>query len=117
MKKYIMIEGIILIALSILPFSVSTVASEEDIVRMQGSIMSVDAKNNIMVVNEKTFTWNQSTIFNNDKGSQIGIDKFTSKSWVFIEGKRGGQYIVIEKIYLLPKHVDYKERYLYPFMQ
>jgi hypothetical protein len=116
-KKYIMVGAIVLIALSILPFSTLTSASEEAVVKMQGSIMSIDVSKNIMVVNEKTFTWNQSTIFNNDKASQIGIDKFTPKSWVFIEGGRKGQSIVIKIIYLLPKHVDYKERYLYPFMQ
>jgi hypothetical protein len=116
-KKCIMIGGIIFIVLSILPFSTLTSASEEAIVKMQGSIMSIDVSKNIMIVNEKTFIWNQSTIFNNDRGSQIGVDKFTPKSWVFIEGERKGQSIVINKIYLLPKHVDYKERYRYPFMQ
>ncbi|MGB7573664.1 MAG: hypothetical protein WBN53_07355 [Thermodesulfobacteriota bacterium] len=117
MKKCIMIGGIIFIVLSILPFSTLTSASEEAIVKMQGSIMSIDVGKNIIIVNEKTFIWNQSTIFNNDRGSQIGVDKFTPKSWVFIEGERKGQSIVINKIYLLPKHVDYKERYRYPFMQ
>jgi len=116
-KKYVMVGTIVLIALSILPFLTLTFASEEAIVKMQGSIMSIDVSKNIMIVNEKTFIWNQSTIFNDDKGFQIGVDRFKPKSWVYIEGEKGGQYITIKTIYLLPKHVDYKERYLYPFMQ
>jgi hypothetical protein len=116
-KNFIVTGGIILIAFSILPFSTWTFASEEGISKTQGPIMSIDFKKNIMVVNEKTFIWNKSTIFNDDKESIIGIEKFKPKSWVFIEGEKGDKYIVIKKVYLIPKYVDKKERHLYPFMQ
>jgi len=116
-KNFIRIGGIILIAFSILPSSTWTFASEEGISKTQGPIMRIDFKKNSMVVNEKTFIWNKSTVFNDDKGSITGIEKFKTKSWVFIEAETGDQYIVIKKIYLLPKHVGKKERHLYPFMQ
>ena len=117
MKNFIRIGGIILIAFSMLPCSTWTFASDEGISKTQGRIMSIDFKKNIMVVNEITFIWNKSSIFNDDKESIIGIEKFKPKSWVFIEGEKGDKYIVIKKIYLLPKYVDQKERHLYPFMQ
>jgi hypothetical protein len=116
-KNFIRIGGIILIAFSVLLSSTWTFASEEGISKTQGRIMGIDFKKNIMVVNEKTFIWNKSTIFNNDKESVIGIEKFKTKSWVFIEGEPGDKNTVIKRIYLLPKHVGKKERHLYPFMQ
>jgi hypothetical protein len=116
-KNFIKISGIILIAFSILPFSTWTLALEEKILKTQGPIMSIDLKKNIMVVNEETFIWNKNTIFNDDKESMIGIEKFKPKSWVFIEGEKGDKHIVIKKVYLLPKYVGWKERHLYPFMQ
>jgi hypothetical protein len=62
-KNFIRIGGIILIAFSILPSSTWTFASEEGISKTQGPIMRVDFKKNSMVVNEKTFIWNKSTVF------------------------------------------------------
>ena len=117
MKKRIIAAGIIFIAFSLLLSSALTLALAQSTVKMQGLVMSIDAKNNVMVVNEKTFVWDQSTVFNDEKGAQIGIDKFKPRSWVFIEGEKGDQSIVIKTIYLLPKYVGSKERYLYPFMQ
>lgn len=117
MKNFIRIGGIILIAFSILASSTWTFATEEVVSRTQGPIMRIDLKKNVMVVNEKTFIWNRSTIFNDDKESVIGIERFKTKSWVFIEGEPRDKDVVIKKIYLLPKHVGKKERHLYPFMQ
>ena len=117
MKNRILTGAIILLAFSILPFSTLSFASEEGISKTQGPIMSIDFKKNIMVVNEKTFIWNKSTVFNDEKELIIGKEKFKPKSWVFIEGEKGDKYIVIKKVYLLPKYVDKTERHLYPFMQ
>jgi hypothetical protein len=116
-KKYIVIGGIILIAFSLLPFSTMALALDEGIYKNQGTIMKMDLKKNIMIVNEKTFVWNQNTSFFDEKGSPIKIERFKLKSWVFIEGEKADKHIVIKKIYLLPKYVDNKERHLYPFMQ
>lgn len=117
MKNCILTGAIILLAFSILPFSTLTFASEEGTPKTQGPIMKIDFNKNIMVVNEKTFIWNKTTIFSDDKESIIGKERFKPKSWVFIEGEKGDKYIVIKKVYLLPKYVDKTERHLYPFMQ
>lgn len=117
MKTRVRIGGIILIAFSILLCSTVTFALDEGISKAEGLIMSIDFKKNIMVVNEKTFIWNKSSIFYNEKESKIDIDRFKPKSYVFIEGEKGDKYIVIKKIYLFPKYLDKKERRLYPFMQ
>jgi hypothetical protein len=96
-----------------------TFASEGDIVKLQGVIMSIEVKQNRMVVNEGLFTWNEKTMISNAKGSPITIDKFKPKAWVYIEGvnDKKNKRIVIEKIYLLPKYVAKKEKQSYPFIQ
>jgi len=116
-KTCIRIGGIILIAFPILLCSTLTLALNEGMSKAEGLIMSIDFKKNVMVVNEKTFIWNKSSIFNDEKESKIEIDRFKPKSYVFIEGEKGDKYIVIKKIYLFPKYLDKKERRLYPFMQ
>ncbi len=117
MKTHIMIGGIILIVFSVLSGSTLTFALNEGMSKAEGLIMSIDFKKNIMVVNEKTFIWDKSSIFYNERESKIDIDRFKPKSYVFIEGEKGEKYIVIKKIYLFPKYLDKKERRLYPFMQ
>jgi hypothetical protein len=116
-KTRIMIGGIILIAFLIVPIPTLTLALNEGMSKAEGLIMSIDIKKKIMVVNEKTFIWDKNSTFYNEKESEIDIDRFKSKSYVFIEGEKGDKYIVIKKIYLFPKYLDKKERRLYPFMQ
>jgi hypothetical protein len=100
-------------------FSTLTFALEEDIYRNQGIIMNLDLRQKMMIVNERTFTWDQTTIIYNEKGVPINIENFKTKAWVYIEGvkEKKDNHIRIEKIYLLPKHVDKKERHLYSFIQ
>jgi len=118
-KKRLLIGGIILISSYLLIFSTLAFASEDDIVKIQGMIMDLDVNKNTMIVNEKLFVWSQNTTLYNDKGFPLTIDKFKPKSWVYIEGERdkNNRRIIINKIYLLPKYVDKKERHLYPFME
>jgi hypothetical protein len=94
-----------------------TFATDEAVSKAEGLIMSIDFKKNIMVVNEKTFIWNKSSVFYNEKESRIEIDRFKPKSYVFIKGEKGDKYIVIKKMYLFPKYLDKNERRLYPFIQ
>jgi hypothetical protein len=94
-----------------------TYGIEENIVKTQGRIMALDLKRNTMVVNEKTFVWKQNSAVYNDKGSPATIDKFRPNTWVYIEGEKDNNKIIINKIYLLPKYVERKERHLYPFME
>lgn len=98
-------------------FSSLTFASGEEIYRNQGIIMSIDLKQKIMVVNERIFTWDHTTMIFNEKESPISIENFKPNKWVYIEGVREKKKnpMRIEKIYLLPKYVDKKERHLYSF--
>ena len=108
----------ILVVSSIIIFSTSTFASGQERYKNQGSIMEKDLKKNTMIVNERQFPWNQNTTFYDDKGHAVGIDGFKRKSWVYIEGIRDkNNILLIEKIYLLPKYVEKKEKHRYPFME
>jgi hypothetical protein len=119
MGKSLLEKRMILLLFFMLISSGLTFASEGDIYKGQGLIMNIDAKINMMIVNERQFVWNQNTIVNNEKGSPVQMDKFKAKAWVYIEGvkDKNNNRIIIEKIYLLPKYVDKNERHLYPFMQ
>lgn len=117
-KKLFLLGGMILICSSLFSFFTLAFGIEDHIVKTQGRIMTLDIKKNTMIVNEKTFVWNQKSAIYNDKGSPITIDKFRPKARVYIEGERGnGEGIMINKIYLLPKYVNPKEKHLYPFME
>ena len=108
----------IFVVSSIIIFSALSFASEEALYKNQGSIMEIDFTKNTMIVNERHFAWSQSTAFYDSKGSLTGIEGFKRKSWVYIEGKKQiNNIILIEKIYLLPKYVGKKEKHRYPFME
>lgn len=119
MKKSLLIGGMILISCYLFTFCALGLASEQDIVKIQGVIMALDLNKNTMIVNEKSFVWSQKTAIYNDKGSPVTIDKFRPKTWVYLEGEKdkNNRRIIINKIYLLPKYIDKKERHLYPFME
>jgi outer membrane protein assembly factor BamE (lipoprotein component of BamABCDE complex) len=118
-KKRLWIVGMILVSSYLFTSSTLAFASEEDTAKIQGIVMALDINKNTMIVNEKLFVWNQNTAVYNDKGSPMTIDKFKPQTWVYIEGERdkNNRRIIINKIYLLPKYVDKKERHLYPFME
>ncbi len=119
MKKSLLIGQIILISSCLFIFCTLAFASEEDTAKIQGIVMALDINKNTMIVNEKLFVWNQNTAIYNDKGSSVTIDKFKPKTWVYIEGERdkNNRQIIINKIYLLPKYIDKKEKHLYTFME
>jgi hypothetical protein len=103
---------------SIIMFSTLSVASGAGVYKNQGAIMEIDLKKNTMIVNERHFIWNQNAAFYDSNGFLTGIDGFKRKSWVYIEGTmHRDNIILIEKIYLLPKYVEKKERNRYPFME
>jgi len=92
-------------------------AQGQDAFKIQGLIMNVDLQKNMMIVNESTFIWNQNTKFYNEKGSPVTVDKLRVKTWVYIEGLKDSaqKRMMAEKIYILPKYIDRKEKHLYPF--
>jgi hypothetical protein len=103
---------------SIIIFSAMLVAAGEGLYKNQGAIAKIDLSKNTMLVNERIFVWNQNTAFYDNNSSPIGIHRFGPKSWVYIEGTiQRNNIILIEKLYLLPKYVEKKERHRYPFME
>ena len=96
-----------------------TLASDESIFRIQGIVMDLDLKKNILIVNERTLFWDQNTIFYNEKGSRVTLDIIKTRTWVYIEGIRDNlkKRVVAEKIYVIPKYIHEKEKHLYPFIQ
>ncbi len=119
MKKRAFCAGLLSATIFLFVIPALTFASEKDIIRIQGRVMELDLKNNRMIVNERTFIWDQNTVFYNEKGSPITLDKLRTKTWVYIEGWRDStkKRVLAEKIYLLPKYIPEQEKPLYPFMQ
>ncbi len=96
-----------------------TFAWEGAMVRLQGTVMVVDAKQSILTVNERSFTCNPQTAIYNEKGQPITLDKLKPRGWVYIEAvadraKRGN---LAKKIHVIPKYIHEKERHRYPFME
>jgi hypothetical protein len=112
-------KGFLLTVFFLLFFSVLTFAEDISIVKMQGVMMSVDLKKSTVVINERTFSWDQHTTFHNEQGSPIKIDKLRTKGWVYIEGENDKVHKrwVAKKIYLLPKFIESKNLHLYPFIE
>jgi len=107
------------VIVAIFGISSLTFALDESIVKIQGKVMELDFKKNVMVVNERTFFLGPNTLFYNDKGSPIAADRLRPKAWVYLEGTlhESGKKVIAEKIYLIPKYIHGKEKELYPFIQ
>jgi len=117
-KKNIYSRGFFLTILLSLFISSLTFAADKGIVSFQGIVMELDWEKKIIIVNERSFAFDQNTIVHNEKGSPIPQDNLKTKTWVFIEGvKDKSQKKVAKKIYLLPKYIDEKEKRLYPFIK
>jgi hypothetical protein len=101
----------------VLIISFLTFASDKDVVRIQGRVMEVDLGNRMMIVNEKTFIWDQNTVFYDEKGIPVTVNRLKTKTWVYIEGIRdiSQKRVIAGKIYFLPKYIPGKEKHLYPF--
>ena len=112
-------KEILLIVFWVLLIPTLTSALEGGIVNMQGVVMAVDVKQGTFVVNEKLFVWDQHTAVQTEKGIQTTIDKLKVKDWVYVEGvqDRARSRIEAQRIYLLPKQIDRKEKHHYPFME
>ncbi len=112
------LRGILLTILFSLFISSLTFAADKDTVTFQGIVTELDWKKRIIIVNERSFAFNENTIVHNDKGSPIPQDKLKTKTWVFVEGvKDKNRKKLATKIYLLPKYIDEKEKHLYPFIK
>jgi hypothetical protein len=113
-------KGIVAGVLFILLFCGVAFAQEKSVIKMQGIVDKVYVAKKMMRVNEElTFVWDDKTIFRNEKGSPITIDRFKRDVWVYIEGVQAQKNgpILIKKIYTIPKLIREKEKHLYPFME
>ena len=103
MKKIIFEIGVPLIFLILIIYGL-TFAEEKYEVSIQGKVMELDVMKKMIIVNEKTFIWNQNTLFYGEKGSPTTADKLTLQSLVSIEATRvKSKPSIIKKLYVLPK--------------
>ena len=119
MNRSFFCKGIPFILSFLLILPALTFSAERDSIKIQGFVMELNLKKSTLVVNEKMFIWNEKTVFNDEKGSPVKLEKLKAKSWVYIEGEndRANKRWIAKKIYLLPKYIDRKELRLYPFIQ
>ncbi len=94
-------------------------AMAANVVRIQGRVMGVDSNSKMMIVNERTFVWDESTKFYNEKSSPITADGLRPQTWAYIEGARdmAKNRVLVNKIYILPKRIPEKEKRFYPFFE
>jgi hypothetical protein len=117
-RKNFYLRGIVLTIFFSVFISSLTFAADKDIVTFQGIVTELDWKKKMIIVNERSFAFDQNTIVHNEKGFPIPQDTLKTKTWVFIEGtKDKSQKKMAKKIYLLPKYIDEKEKYRYPFFK
>lgn len=104
MKRKFLGKEVILIVCFIFLFSGLAFAQAKDI-QTKGKVMQLDFSKKTVIVNEKTFVWNQNTLFYDEKGSPITItaDRLAKGTRVSIEAtwiKK--KPLVIKKLSLLP---------------
>ena len=98
-------KEIILIVCFIFLFSALAFAQGKDI-QTKGKVMKLDFAKKTVIVNEKTFVWDQTTLFFDEKGSPISItaDRLVKGTLVSIQATRiKKKPLVIKKLSLLPK--------------
>jgi hypothetical protein len=97
-------KEVVLIVCFIFLFSALTFAQGKDMVTIAGEVMGLNVAKKILVVNEKTFVWDQNTLFYDEKGSPVRADKLKENVKVFIEATWGkNKPYTITKIYISPK--------------
>ena len=76
-------KEVILIVCFIFLFSALAFAQGKDI-QIKGKVMELDFAKKTVIVNEKTFVWDQNTLFYDEKGSPITItaDRLTKGTGV-----------------------------------
>jgi len=98
-------KEVVLIVCLIFLFSGLAFAQGKD-VQSKGKVMQLDFAKKTVIVNEKTFIWNQNTLFYDEKGSPLSIteDRLIKGTMVRVESTYiKNKPLVIKKLYLLPK--------------
>ena len=105
MKRKFLGKEIVLVVCFIFLFSALAFAQGKDML-IKGKVMKLDFAKKTVIVNEKTFFWDQNTLFYDEKGSPVSIteNRLVKGTKVSIEAtwiKK--KPLVIKKLYLLPK--------------
>ena len=119
MKQFLLAQTWISLVVFVIGASGGAIASENARFATQGKVMELDLSRKILIVNEQTFVFDQSTLIRDAKGSAIALERLKAKTWAYIEGIQDGRdkRRVATKIYVLQKHVGRQEKHLYPFME
>jgi hypothetical protein len=97
-------KEVALIVCFVLLMPAFTLSAEDKLVGIQGEVMGLNVINKTVTVNEKTFVWDQNTLFYDEKGSPVTADKLKKNVKVFIEATWGkNKPYTITKIYISPK--------------
>jgi len=109
---------VFLLVFLILVFVSPTLGQENNPVKVQGRVMSLDLYKNVITVNEKVFVLDSQTMIRDDKDYPAGMDRLRPEAWVYVVGENRSaiKKLVAKRIYLLPKFIGRKERNSYPFM-
>jgi len=85
-------------------FAALTFAQGKDVVRMTGQVMGLNVAKKTVTVNEKTFVWDQNTLFYDESNFPTTADKLKKDVKVYIEATwvKNKPY-TITKIYISPK--------------
>lgn len=95
----------VLVICFIFLFSVLAFAQGKDI-QTKGNVTGLDFAKKTVIVNKKTFVWDVTTLFYDDRGSPISItaDRLTKGTCVSIEATwTKNRSLVIKKLFFLPK--------------
>ena len=104
-------RSIVFIIVFTLIASALALAADKGIVKIQGIIMEVDLRRNLMIVNERRFVWDPKTIICNESGAPTTMDQLKINRWVYIEGMddKANRRVLAQKIYLIP-NLDLKRK-------
>ena len=119
MRSSFFIKEILLVTILVSIISALALASDSVVYKIQGKVTEVNLKKMSLAVYETSFFWDQNTIFSNEKGSPITIDKLKPQTWVYIECeyRKNTDKRIAKRVYLLPNPIADKDKYLYPFME
>jgi hypothetical protein len=111
MRGSFYIKEILLATILVSFISALALASDSVIYNIQGKVTEINLRKKSLTVYETSFAWNQNTIFSNEKGSPITIDKLKPQTWVYIECeyRKDIDKRIAKRVYLLPKPIEDKD--------
>ncbi len=98
-------KEVVLFVCFIFLFSALVFAQGKD-VQSKGKVMQLDFAKNTVIVNEKTFVWNQNTLFFDVNGAPILIREDTLQKGTMVRVESTwvkNKPLVVKKLFILPK--------------